>query len=131
MIFLGQLINEACQVFSKVVVSEEKLPEKKQQFVNVFTQIVDLVRPSAYFPSFDLAFLTQKTLGDFYMEFKDLTEALKVYKTLKILCEDFEKYREKLFVYEQIGYTLRMMKKHDQAVSTYKKMLQLSWKEKD
>jgi hypothetical protein len=34
------------------------------------------------------------------MEFKDFNEALKVYRSAKILCEDFEQYKEKLFIYE-------------------------------
>lgn len=50
------------------------------------------------------------------MDFKDLTEAIRVYKSLKILCEDFQKYKEKMFIYEQIGYVYRLMKDSENAV---------------
>ena len=33
------------------------------------------------------------------MDTKDLIEALRVYKNLKIICEDFEKYKEKMYTY--------------------------------
>lgn len=78
----------------------ELIESKKSSFGGIWNQIIELSRPTAYFSSFDLAFLAIKTLGDCYMEFKDLLEAYKSYRSLKILCEDFEKYREKLFVYE-------------------------------
>jgi hypothetical protein len=55
-----------------------------------WNQIIELVRPTAYFHSFDLAFLSMKILGDILMEFKDFIEAMKIYRAAKILCEDFE-----------------------------------------
>jgi hypothetical protein len=57
------------------------------------------------------------------MDTKDLLEALKVYKTIKILCEDFQRYQEKMFIYAQIGYTYRLMNDCDNAVKSFKKML--------
>ena len=65
------------------------------------------------------------------MDFKDLTEAVRVYKSLKILCEDFQKYKEKMFIYEQIGYVYRLMKDSENAVKQFKKQLQLAWQEGD
>mmetsp|Transcript_22539 Transcript_22539/g.21702 ORF Transcript_22539/g.21702 Transcript_22539/m.21702 type:complete len:82 (+) Transcript_22539:1779-2024(+) len=81
------------------------MEDRKASFVQILNQMIELVRPTAYYSTFELAFATLKVLGDFFMEFKDLNEAVKTYKSLKILCEDFEKYKEKLFLYEQIGYT--------------------------
>lgn len=50
------------------------------------------------------------------MDFKDLTEAVRVFKSLKILCEDFQRYQEKMFIYQQIGYVYRIMKDNESAV---------------
>lgn len=66
--------------------------------------------------SFELVFLTLKVLGDIFLDFKDLTEALRVYRNAKIYCEDFKRYKEKLVMYEQIGYTYRLMKENEKAV---------------
>lgn len=57
------------------------------------------------------------------MDFKDLTEAVRVFKSLKILCEDFQKFKEKMFIYEQTGYAYRLMKDHEGAVKSFKKLL--------
>lgn len=71
--------------------------------------------------------MSQKVMGDIYLDFKDLNEAIRVYKSMKILCEDFQRYREKMHIYEQIGYTYRLMKDSENAVKQFKKMLQLAW----
>ena len=51
--------------------------------------LLNLVKQTPDFNKFEIIFLTQKVLGDFYLDFKDIREALRVYKSVKILCEDF------------------------------------------
>lgn len=36
-----------------------------------------------------------------------------------------------MFIYEQIGYTYRLMNDNEGAVKTFKKLLQLAWQEQD
>lgn len=57
------------------------------------------------------------------MDTRDLIQSLKVYKTLKLICEDYHRYKEKMYTYAQIGYTHRLMKNYDKAVKSFKKML--------
>eukprot|EP00347_Sterkiella_histriomuscorum_P003370 403364556 len=107
------------------------LEVRKNSLIEIWTQIIDTVKQSSDLSTFDLIFYTQKVLGDFYMDFKDLSEAVRVYKSLKILCEDFQKYKEKMFIYEQIGNVYRLMKDSESAVKQFKKQLQLAWQEGD
>ena len=67
--------------------------------INKWSEIVDFIKQTDELYSFETIFLVTKQLGDLYMDTRDLVESLRVYKTLKILCEDYQRYKEKMFIY--------------------------------
>ena len=76
------------------------LEERKNLLVEVWSLIVDTIKQSEDMNSFEIIFISQKALGEIYLDFKDFIEAVRVFKSIKILCEDFQKFREKMFIYE-------------------------------
>ncbi|CDW80099.1 histidine acid phosphatase family protein [Stylonychia lemnae] len=108
-----------------------QIDERKTCLIDIWNTIIETIKQSNDLSTFELLFSTQRVLGNFYLDFKDLNEAVRVYKSLKILCEDFQKYKEKMHVYEQIGYVYRLMKDSESAVKQFKKQLQLAWQEGD
>ena len=65
------------------------------------------------------------------MEFRNFEKSLKYYRKAKKLSEKWSRYKEKLLMYQQIGYIFRLLKEHESAIKQFRKMLQLSWQEKD
>ena len=65
------------------------LDERKTQLLEVWNRLVDIVKESEDLNTFEIVFISQKALGDILIDFKDLTEGVRVFKSLKILCEDF------------------------------------------
>ena len=57
------------------------------------------------------------------MEFRSFPQAIVYYRKAKKVCERYQRYREKLLMYQQIGYMYRLMKDHEEAVKQFQKML--------
>lgn len=73
----------------------------------------------------------EKTIGDIYIRIQDYNTAFRLFKRLKKNCEFEKKYKEKIYCYERIGLIHRMLRHHNDAIICFKKMMCLSWCEKD
>lgn len=122
--FLNQIMEAACR-------NQDSFETRKNAIIDYWTSMMEFMKQHNDVNFFEIIFLTNKTIGDIYMDFRDLNYTLKVYKTVKAICEDFQRYKEKMFIYEQLGYTYRQMNDNENAVKTFKKLLQLAWQEQD
>lgn len=64
-----------------------------------------------------------KSYGMICMDFKDLQEALRVFRRLKGECHTKLMLRHKMVTYKQIGYVYRLMKDHLKATNAFKRSL--------
>jgi len=74
-----------------------------------------------------MLYFVQKTHTNIAMLLRDMAEAIKVLKCLKLDCESLMKYRFKMHVYHQLGYCYRIINKHEKAENAFKRMLQIAW----
>lgn len=51
-----------------------------------------------------------KTYGMICMDFKDLAEALQVFRRLKHECQEKQMFHHKMVTYKQLGYVNRLLK---------------------
>jgi ACT domain-containing protein len=80
------LLKQARDGLSK---SFESIEDRKTNLMTIWQQLLDTFKSNPELNHFDLVFTTMKTQGDINLDFKDLIEALKVYRNTKIYCEDY------------------------------------------
>ena len=68
-----------------------------------------------------------KTYGMVCMDFKDLNQAMNVFRRLKHECHEKFMFKHKMITYQQLGYVYRLLKEHLKATNCFKKFLQLAW----
>ncbi|CAI2381397.1 unnamed protein product [Moneuplotes crassus] len=94
-------------------------------FVNHLVELCEETR------SFDLEFHSRKMQGDMYVELRKIDEAKDIFKKLIFLADTRNKYKELMVIYQQIGYLDNVMRRYDEALIWFKKLLELAWFEKD
>ena len=65
------------------------------------------------------------------MDFKDLNEALRIFRRLKNECHNKLMLRHKMVIYKQLGYVYRLLQEHLKATNAFKRFLQLAWFNED
>ena len=78
---------------------------------------------------FEIHFAAMKMLAEYYIDLRDVQSAIKTYEFLKRYTEDNKRYKEKLKLYEQLGYCHRLLREHSMACFFFKKQLELSWEQ--
>ncbi|CAI2382359.1 unnamed protein product [Moneuplotes crassus] len=96
-----------------------------------FIFIKHLVKLCEEMKCFDLEFHSKKMQGDFHVELRKIDEAKEVYTKLVKLADKHNKYKELMIMYQQIGYCDHVMRRYDEAIIWFKKLLELAWFEKD
>ena len=68
-----------------------------------------------------------KTHGAIALEFRDFTEAARVFKKLKNFCEVRKCFNQKMYIYKQLAYVYQLQRSNQKALNCYKRMLYLAW----
>lgn len=68
-----------------------------------------------------------KIHGTIALEFKDFTEATRVFKKLKNFCEVRKFYTQKMHIYKQLAYIYQLQRSNQKSLNCYKRMLYLAW----
>eukprot|EP00347_Sterkiella_histriomuscorum_P003567 403363794 len=108
--------------------SQAQIDFKKQQLVQSWNQAIEICQKNG---DFILIFNALKFTGEIYMEFKDFMGAIKQYRALKNFCDEKQRYREKIFTFEQIGICYRLIEDFNSAIKFFRKQLELAWEQKD
>jgi tetratricopeptide (TPR) repeat protein len=130
-------LNDAiARAYNDIVQAKVTLTEKLARFEfnwKVVHKIIEELPTSRKQPNidFELRYFSQRVRGHAFMEFRNFEKSFKYYRKAKKLCEKYRRYKEKMLMYQQLAYILRLMKEHDGAVKQSRKMLQLSWQEGD
>ncbi len=91
---------------------------KKSSLLTVWLRGVEI---SKLIGDFVLIFNAMKLAGDIFLEFKDFSNALKSFQSLKRFCDEKKRYKEKILCYEQIGLCYRLLEDHNQAIKFFRK----------
>ena len=107
------------------IASKSERSENKEETIEfVLKAIQDLAKE---WNLFDLVFISSKMRGDNYLENREFSKALAVYKFLRIYCRIAQRMEEEMNIADQLGHMLRFTKNHPKAADMFRLVLKYAW----